>query len=399
MDGPAMIAILAIGFLLLQAGSDADRAEDALTKEWEKLNRQAGPDKWETAIALGNLARFYRDQKRFAEAVVFYERVLAIAKTQQRENNPLALAFMQELAKVYRALNRAVDAERVEKLADAASRIPEPGAKKMNPKDGSIYVWIPPGQFNMGCSTGDSECENTEKPAHAVTISKGFWMGQTAVTVGAYKRYSQATGKPMPPERFGDRRMNARAGNDNLPVIGVTREEASGYCGWAGMRLPAEAEWEWAARAGTTGARYGSLDEIAWYGDNSGTKRIDSLVLWKADQKNYALALLVNGNGPKPVGQKQPNGYGLYDMLGNVWQWAGDWFSEKYYQVSEKQDPKGPPAGALGVLRGGSWNIIPVGVRVSVRGGIEPGLRSDNIGARCAGEGAGLAEAPAGGKL
>jgi sulfatase modifying factor 1 len=375
---------------MLSQVSDAGKTEDALTKEWETLNSKAGPDKWETGVALGNLARFYRDQKRFAEAAVFYERVLAIAKTQQRENNPLAVAFMQELAKVYGALNRAADADRMEKLADAASRIPEPGAKKTNPKDGAIYVWIPPGQFNMGCSAGDSECENTEKPAHAVTISKGFWMAQTPVTVGAYKRYTQATGKPMPPERFGDRRMNARAGNDNIPAIGVTRDEAVGYCGWADMRLPTEAEWEWAARAGTTGARYGKLDEIAWYGDNSGSKRIDSLALWKADQKNYPLELLVNGNGPKPVAQKLPNAYGLFDILGNVWQWAGDWYSEKYYQVSEKQDPKGPPAGTMGVLRGGSWSVIPAGVRASMRGGLEPGLRGDNIGARCAGDEAGL---------
>ena len=381
-----MIAVLAIGFLLLQAGSDAARTEDTLTREWEKLNAQAGPDKWETGIALGNLARFYRDQKRLAEAVVFYERVLAIAKTQQRENNPLALAFMQELAKVYRGLNRSADAERMEKLADEASRIPAPGAKKTNPKDGAIYIWIPPGQFNMGCSPGDSDCGSIEKPVHAVIISKGFWMGETTITVGAYKRYSQAADKPMPPERFGDRRLNAAAGNENLPVVGVTRDEVAGYCGWAGMRLPTEAEWEWAARGGTTGARYGDLDEIAWYADNSGNKRIDSLNLWKTDQKNYLLDLLVNGNGPKPVGKKKPNGYGLYDMLGNVWQWTADWYSEKYYQVSEKQDPKGPPAGAVGVVRGGSWNAIGVAARASMRAGIAPGMQGDNIGARCAGE-------------
>src|SRR5271170_3697654 len=102
---PNPIAILAIGVLLLapQAGSDADKTEDALTKAWEEINSRLGPDKWETGVALGNLARFYRDQKRFAEAVPFYERVLAIAKTQQRENSPLGVMFMQELAKVYRA--------------------------------------------------------------------------------------------------------------------------------------------------------------------------------------------------------------------------------------------------------------------------------------------------------
>lgn len=204
-----MIAILAIDVLLLStcvcAQTDADRTEDALTKQWEKLNSQIGPDKWETGIALGNLARFYRDQKRYAEAVPFYERALAIAKTQQRENGPLAVAFMREVAAVYRALNRASDADRLEKRAEAASRIPAVGAKKLNPKDGLIYVWIPPGRFGMGCSPGDSECTDPEKPPHPVTISRGFWMGQTTMTgliqaICEGRRQAAASGKIRRPD-------------------------------------------------------------------------------------------------------------------------------------------------------------------------------------------------------
>jgi formylglycine-generating enzyme required for sulfatase activity len=256
----------------------------------------------------------------------------------------------------------------------------------VNAKDGLKYVWIPPGTFTMGCSPGDSECDGDEKPAHQVTVSKGFWMGQTTVTVGAYKRYAQATGKPMPPEKDNDGRLlNAAAGNDSLPVVAVTWDEAAGYCGWAGMRLPAEAEWELAARAGTTGARYGNLDEIAWYGDNSGRGRIDSTAIWNTDQKNYAKRLFDNGNGPKPVGQKLPNAYGLYDMLGNVWQWVADWYGEKYYQASERQDPTGPPGGTLRTLRGGSWNLNPRNVRASYRCRVVPQFRIYLLGVRCAG--------------
>jgi formylglycine-generating enzyme required for sulfatase activity len=258
---------------------------------------------------------------------------------------------------------------------------------KVNPADGQRYVWIPPGTFQMGCSPGDSECDDQEKPAHQVTLTKGFWMGRTPVTVGAFKRYAQATGNPMPREKdsFG-RVLNAAAGNDSWPVVFVTWHEAAGFCGWAGMRVPSEAEWEYAARASTTAARYGNLDDIAWYGDNSGKQRIDSTATWNADSKNFAKRLYENGNGPKPVGQKQPNAFGLYDMLGNVWQWTADWYDDKYYQASERQDPPGPPSGTRRVVRGASWRDPPKEVRISTRHQTRGGVFSPAFGFRCVGE-------------
>jgi len=261
------------------------------------------------------------------------------------------------------------------------------GAKKVNPKDGLTDLLIPPGTFTMGCSPEDLECEGGEKPAHEVTLTKGFWMGQTPVTKGAWKPYAQATGKAMPPEKILQWTVNAVDGNDSLPVVAVTWDEAAGYCGWAGMRLPSEAQWEYAARAGTTGARYGNLDEIAWYADNSGRLLIDSTAIWNTDAANYGQRLFDNGNGPKPVGQKLPNAYGLYDMLGNVAQWTTDWYDERYYQTSEKQDPSGPPGGTLRALRGGSWSFDPRLVRVSARlSDVPPGKRGINFGLRCVGE-------------
>jgi serine/threonine-protein kinase len=194
-----------------------------------------------------------------------------------------------------------------------------------NPKDGLKYVWIPPGTFMMGCSPGDSECFDFEKPSHQVTITKGFWMGQTEVTVAAYRRFAGSTGRQMPDAP----NFNAGWNNQDMPIVNVSWDDATAFCGWAGGRLPTEAEWEYAARGGSTEARYGNLDELAWDNQNSGGQTHD-------------------------VAQKRANGFGLYDMLGNVWEWVNDWDDPNYYQNSPSQDPPGAASGQFRVLRGGS---------------------------------------------
>jgi len=219
----------------------------------------------------------------------------------------------------------------------------------MNPNDGQTYVWIPPGEFEVGCSTHDDERNGGEMGYHAVTvrITHGFWLGQTEVTQAAYEK---TLGQKLFPSK-----------GPRYPVEGVNWYEAREYCEAAGGRLPTEAEWEYAARAGSSQARYGQLDAIAWYLGNS-------------------------GNQAHQAGQKQPNAWSLYDMLGNVKEWVADWYEENYYQTlpSLATDPKGPPIGTHRVLRGGYWDDRPGDVRAPDRDFSIPSNRSVGYGFRCA---------------
>jgi formylglycine-generating enzyme required for sulfatase activity len=245
---------------------------------------------------------------------------------------------------------------------------PRPGETKVNPKDGQTYVWIPPGRFTLGCSPGDDQCFDNEKRSREVSFAKGFWMGQTPVTSEAYEKYRAASG--IQALKTGGRNNLNAAGNPQNPAVSMTWDEARNYCSNTGMRLPTEAEWEYAARAGTTGPRYGPLDEVAWYADNSGRERIDSERIAQTDRPNYQKRITENGNGPHPVRGKKPNDWNLYDMLGNVWEWTGDWYEE----------------GKTRVLRGGSWFVSPRDVRVSFRLKAAPTDRTSNYGFRCVGE-------------
>jgi formylglycine-generating enzyme required for sulfatase activity len=254
--------------------------------------------------------------------------------------------------------------------------------------DGLKYAWIPPGTFEMGCSPGDNECFKDEKPAHQVTITKGFWLEQTPVTVGAYKRFAAETGRAMPPEpKLGSNALNPGWANEQMPLVNVTWDDSQAYCRWVGGRLPTEAEWEYAARAGSKEARYGSLEDVAWYEENSGRERIDSTKIWSQDQSHYfdrqPERLAANGNTMQAVGLKRPNDWRLYDMLGNVREWVNDWYGETYYQSGSERDPQGPDYGNLRVLRGGSWDSVPGYIRVSDRYSGYPDSRYIDGGCRC----------------
>ncbi len=187
-----------------------------------------------------------------------------------------------------------------------------PRPPTVNEKDKLRYVRIPAGAFQMGCSTGDNDCpaEGTYAGLHdeghgfTVTITKAYWMGETPVTVGAYKHFSE--GYPPADARRAvstSRKWNPGWGDEQLPMVDVSWDDARRYCKWAGMRLPTEAEWERAARGGLNAPRYGEINDIAWHTLNIGDE-----------------------DGARHVGQKQQNAYGLYDMLGNVREWTADWW-------------------------------------------------------------------------
>ena len=256
----------------------------------------------------------------------------------------------------------------------------QPGQVKVHPKNKLEYVWIPPGTFSMGCVPGDGDCDVIEEPRHQVTITKGFWMSRAEVTVRAYKRFARKTKRKMPPEprvtafsslslgakSIADRFESGPGKKEDRPIVNVTWEEAQAFCSHSGGRLPSEAEWEYAARGGKEGLVYPWGDtlshEYANYGGAAGT-----------DQWRYTA----------PVASFPPTGFGLYDVIGNVWEWCADWVGGNYYVKSPEADPTGPASGKERVVRGGSWGFGPRYLRLSARVMAKPDSRGDNIGFRC----------------
>jgi formylglycine-generating enzyme required for sulfatase activity len=215
---------------------------------------------------------------------------------------------------------------------------------------GLKWILIPSGTFSMGCSPEDEHCQNEELPAHSVTLSS-FEMCETEVTEAQYATV-------MGVDKFCN--WNGGGGPDT-PAECMPYEGASTFCEAIGGRLPTEAEWEYAARAGTTTRYYCGddpecLDAVAWHEGNS------------SHVKHSA-------------GAKAPNDFGLYDMLGNVSEWTADWFGSSYYESSPLTNPQGPEAGIGKVERGGSvfdlsgWYFLRVSNRRHiVLLGIGPGL-------------------------
>lgn len=249
---------------------------------------------------------------------------------------------------------------------------------------GMEFVKIAPGEFTMGCSSENKNCTDDEKPAHRVQITKAFEVGKYEVTQA---QWQAIMGSNPSANKGDDRPVETVSKNEVHEFLNRLNARNDGYK----YRLPTEAQWEYAARAGSAEPTGAALDEVAWYAANSGDET-------------------------HPVGQKKPNAWGLYDMLGNVREWVEDQYSTSYYSNSPLADPAGPapgPGGGPGrnfargggsaeqqagphrrggfgrggrqlpVVRGGAWDNPASFVRLSARYHYYgPTLRVSDIGFR-----------------
>jgi formylglycine-generating enzyme required for sulfatase activity len=280
---------------------------------------------------------------------------------------------------------------------------------------GESQVLVPGGTFAMGDAFDEGYPADGETPVHPVTLAD-FRLGATTVTNADFAAFVSDTGHVTDAERFGvsavfDQTVRAEprdiagrvasapwwlavAGADwahpygrlssvhelpDHPVVHVSFHDAQAYCRWAGGRLPTEAEWEYAARGGLEGKRFAWGDELQpegrwlcniWQGHFPDHNTEDDGYL-----------------GTAPVRSYLPNGYGLWCMAGNVWEWCADWFSPQYYSQAPEQDPRGPADGVQRVMRGGSFLCHDSHCnryRVAARSSNTPDSSASNIGFRWA---------------
>jgi len=217
--------------------------------------------------------------------------------------------------------------------------------KTLTGPDGAEMVLIPEGEFMMGSDSGRPE----EQPVHRVRLD-AYYIDRAPVTFEQFDRFCEATRREKPADHGW--------GRGRRPVINIEWAAAEAYASWAGKRLPTEAEWERAAKGPKGLDQPGALGEYAWHLENSGGRT-------------------------HPVGEKKPNGFGLHDMLGNVWEWCADWYDEGYYTFLPAHNPRGPLAGTARVVRGGGWFISPRYARASGRFRSAPGSGDGGLGFRC----------------
>jgi len=259
------------------------------------------------------------------------------------------------------------DAMGARKAAQAKAHAP--GERRIHPQDGLEYVWIPAGDFMMGRVPGDdvpAQRYAVERPRHPVRLTHGFWMSRGPVTVRAYRYFALKRAIEMPRAPNG----NPNWSNDDHPIVNVTWMQAREYCAWVGGRLPTEAQWEYAGRGGVDAQVYPWGNEA------------------QPDRANFVGNPRWGRRGTSPVGSFAENGFGLVDVVGNVWEWVSDWYDDEAYVRRSVGEPTPDPEMFVNkqdrrVVRGGSWDSIAEEIRLSVRGYQTPAAGFVDFGFRC----------------
>lgn len=245
---------------------------------------------------------------------------------------------------------------------------------RVEPVTGIEFVEIPPGCFKMGSERLDNS-DLDEQPVHEVCL-KGFWLSRKEVTNGQYRMFV--------PKHDSSSYDGHNLNGDLQPVVNLTWSDANRFARWISgrggvhFRLPTEAEWEYAARAG-------SATMFPW-GDDPAQgclyANIGDETAKKVWSKWNVFPCADGFSETAPVGMFLPNGFGLYDMIGNVWEWVADWYSSSYYVISPRNDPKGPAEGFYRSAKGGSWAVWPEYARTANRTGIDPEHPDLHVGFR-----------------
>jgi formylglycine-generating enzyme len=273
--------------------------------------------------------------------------------------------------------------------------------REITGKDGAPMLLIPEGEFWMG--SPDGEGNKNEHPWHTVALS-AFYLDTYEVTNRLFQQFVQQTNHRTTSEQEGKSWVLTAAGEpeevrgahwrnpeggetvldshrEEHPVVSVSWEDAHAYCRWAGKRLPTEAEFEYATRAGTE-TKY-------WWGNGNPSSRQVANLGDESIKRQYSNWTFMTGYDDgyvrtAPVGSFEANPFGLHDMTGNVWEWTTDRYDEQYYGASPRKNPRGPSDGDFRVLRGGSWFSAPAHVRSAARFWSIPTYRYSPLGFRCA---------------
>ncbi len=253
-------------------------------------------------------------------------------------------------------------------MTAAGSCGPKAAAPRRDPVSGLEFVFLPPGRFLMGSPDGEAG-RGTDESQHEVVLSRGFWIARTEVTRAQWQRVMG------PGERHPEKPNPFRTGDPRQPIVAVSYREVEDYlrrlearAPGQHFRLPTEAEWEYACRAGTPTPF------------NTGARLEEAQANCEARSPGAGDALSRGQRGPVPVGSYPPNAWGLYDCHGNVWEWTSDWYGP--YPAGRTIDPCGPARGTRKVIRGGSWAFGAARARSACRRHHDPRDWGYSIGLR-----------------